>query len=82
MIYIKETYNFEKALKLDKDQEKRLKVAIKKAYDQEWHKDGPNIDQMNAIVAPYIRSQEEAFYVATIIVSDVLTAIGNLKDWK
>jgi hypothetical protein len=54
MIYKTEVNDFEKALSLDKSQVTRLKNAIEKAYDQTWHKDGPNVDQINALVAPYI----------------------------
>jgi len=77
MKYIKEipSQDFTKALGLDKSQVKRLVDAIKKAYDQNWHKDGPNIDQINAFVAPYIKSQEEAFFVGVSIVSDVMGAM-------
>lgn len=71
MTYRKEVNDLERALALDKSQVTRLKSAIKKAYDQEWHPLGPNIDQINAVVAPYIKTQEEAFYVATVILTDV-----------
>lgn len=77
MKYRSETNDFEKALYIDKQAEKRLKDAIKKAYSQNWHAEGANIDQINAFMAPYIRSQEEAFYVATIIVTDVVGAINE-----
>lgn len=79
MKYTKEINDFEKALSLNKDQVTRIKNAIAKAYNQEWHQDGPNIDQINAIVAPYIKTQEEAFYAATVLVSDVLNAINTLR---
>lgn len=69
---------FGEALSLDKAQIKRIKGAIEKAYLQEWHPDGPNIDQINFIVAPYIKTQEEAFYAATIILSDVFGAMSKL----
>lgn len=72
MEYTKEVNNFEKALSLTDAQVNRLKRVIASAYDQNWHRDGPNIDQMNAAVAPHILTQEEAFYVATVMVSDVL----------
>lgn len=75
MKYTSEINDFEKALHLDKSQVTRLKTAISKAYDQNWHKQGPNIDQINAFVAPYIKSQEEAFYCALTIMSDVLGAM-------
>jgi hypothetical protein len=78
MKYRKEVNNFEIALALDRSQVIRLKGAIKKAYDQEWHKEGPNVDQINAFVAPYIKTPEEAFYVATVIVSDVMGAMNEL----
>lgn len=75
MNYKKELNDFEKALSLDKHQVKRLKNAIAKAYDQQWHSDGPNVDQINAFIAPYIKTQEEAFYAATIVISDVIGAL-------
>lgn len=74
MNYKKEVNDVEKAFSLDKSQIKRLHDAIKKAYDQNWHKDGPNIDQIIAFVAPYIKSQEEAFYCAITISSEVFNA--------
>jgi hypothetical protein len=67
--------DFSKALALDKDQVTRIENAIEKEYNQHWHRDGPNIDQINAIVAPYIKTQEEAFYAATTILSDVFGAM-------
>lgn len=75
MKYTVEVNNFEKALGLDKAQETRLKNAIKKSYDQNWHELGPNVDQINFALAPYIKTPEEAFYVATIVVSDVMGAM-------
>jgi hypothetical protein len=71
--------DFARALDLDKSQVTRLKNAIQKAYDQEWHPEGPNIDQINFIVAPYIKTQEEAFYAATVIFSDVFGALMVTK---
>lgn len=78
MKYTVEAGEFEKALHLDKAQETRLKNAIKKSYDQNWHKDGPNIDQIYFAMAPYIKTPEEAFYVATVIVSDVMGTMMEL----
>jgi len=77
MKYIKEikSQKFEEALGLDKSQVKRLKNAISKAYDQNWHLTGPNVDQINAFVAPYIKTQEEAFYAAQVILSDVYGSV-------
>jgi len=77
MNYKSEKNDFEKALGISKDQEKRLKGAIEKAYNQNWHKYGANIDQINLFVAPYIKSQEEAYYVATIIITDVVGALNE-----
>lgn len=84
MYYKKEVNDFEKSLSLDKDQIKRLKGAISKAYDQNWHKDGPNNDQIFAFCAPYIKTQEEAFYVAVTVLSDVFGAMiesGQVLNW-
>jgi hypothetical protein len=75
MKYQSELNDFEHALDLDKSQVKRIKGAISKAYDQNWHTEGPNIDQINAFVAPYIKCQEEAFYAAQVIMSDVFGAM-------
>ena len=71
MNYIKEVNDFEKALMLNKDRSAAIKDAIQKAYRQAWHADGPNIDQINAFVAPYIKSQEEAFFAAMTIMSNI-----------
>lgn len=70
------TRYFAKALYLEKSQVKRLHDAIKKAYDEVYnHPLGPNIDNINALVAPYIKTQEESFYAAQIILSDVVGAM-------
>lgn len=77
MKYYKElpSQDFAQACGLDNKAKTRLHDAIMKAYDQEWHKDGPNIDQINAVVAPYIHTPEEGFYAATIILTDVFGSI-------
>ncbi len=77
MIYRKELNDFEKALKLDKVQVDRLNGAITHAYKQNFHKDGANVDQINAFVAPYIKTPEEAFYVATVIANDLSDALRS-----
>lgn len=84
MKYIKDiqSKDFAKALSLTNDQVIRIKNAIAKAYNQEWDHEGPNIDQINAIVAPYIKTQEEAFYAATVIFSDVFGALMLQKAGK
>lgn len=71
--------DFSDALGLDKKRVATLHNIIAKAYDRNWHPLGPNVDQINAFVAPYITSQEEAFYVATTILSDVFGAITSKK---
>lgn len=63
------------ALSLTEKQVKTLKTAIENAYVQQWHESGPNVDQIYAFVAPYINSPEEAFYVASVVLTDVLGAI-------
>jgi len=76
MIYQKELNDFVQALHLDKKQVKRLNDAIAKAYSRDdWHKDCPNIDQINAFVAPYIKTPEEGFYAASVIITDVYNAV-------
>lgn len=75
MNYKKQVGDFEKALSLTKQQVTRLKNAIEKAYDQEWGNQGANVDEIYAFLAPYIKSPEEAFYVGTVVVSDVMGAM-------
>lgn len=65
----------EKALCLEKSQVVRIKNAIAKAYDNVPDNNGVNIDGINAIVAPYIKTPEEAFYTATVIITDVWGAM-------
>lgn len=68
--------DFAKALGLDKAQETRLKNAISKAYSS-IKPDTNNmfaIDEINAFVAPYIRTAEEGFYCGAIIIGDVMGA--------
>jgi len=67
--------NFEDALALDAAQVKRIKGAIEKAYTQEWDSAGPNVDQINDIVAPYLKTPEEAFYAGVVITSDIFGAM-------
>lgn len=71
MKYKKELNDFEKALSLDPSKAKFLRTILNKAYDQSWHKDGPNIDQIIAFAAPFISTPEEAFYVSSTIFSDI-----------
>ncbi len=74
MKYTKELNDFEKALSLNAEQSNRIRNVIQEAYHQEWHIAGPNIDQINNLVAPHLKTPEEAFYAATIIISDVIEA--------
>lgn len=78
MKYTKELNDFEKALSLNNDQVERIKSAIERAYNQEWHEAGPNVDQIYAMVAPVLETPEEAFYAASVILSDVFSAM-NLR---
>jgi hypothetical protein len=71
MKYTKEANDFSKALGLDSIQVEWIKKVIAQAYNQSWHKDGPNIDQINAFVAPHLKTPEEAFFAAQTIMSDV-----------
>jgi len=70
----------ENALGLDSAQVKRLKGAIKKAYQAEWGPSGVKIDEINGLVAPYIKTPEEAFYAATIILTDVWGAMEEIRQ--
>lgn len=79
MKYTKELNDFEKALSLESNQAERLRTVIMEAYDQTWHKDGPNVDQIYASVAPHIHTPEEAFYAASVILTDVFGAITTSK---
>jgi len=78
MYYKKKVNDFPKALGLSKDQINRLDNAIAKAYEQDFHKNEANPDQVNAFVAPYIKSQEEAFYVATTLMMQIMQAYQSL----
>lgn len=78
MNYIKELNDFEKALSLNEDQVKRIKTAILKSYEQNWHTLGPNIDQINNAVAPFILTPEEGFFAASCIMSDVFQAMQGI----
>lgn len=71
--------DLEKALDLDSAQVKRLIGAIQKAYRQEWNIEGPNIDQIYGKVAPYIKTQEEAFFVANTVLTDVFGAMEQMR---
>lgn len=79
MKYIKEANDFEQALSIDKDRELKIKNAIQDAYNQEWHKLGPNVDQIYALVAPFIETPEEGFYAASIILSDIFGAMQEMN---
>jgi len=79
MKYIKELDNFEKALSLTGEQEVKIKNAIQEAYNQEWHKLGPNVDQIYSLVAPFIETPEEGFYAASIILSDIFGAMQEMN---
>ncbi len=81
MKYKKEvkTKEFGDALSLTSERINELKVIIGRAYDQNWHKDGPNVDQINAYVAPFLNTPEEAFYAAWVIISDVYGALMGKK---
>lgn len=73
------TQKIENALGLDNSQVKRLKNAIQKAYHSEWGDNGVNIDEINALVAPYIKTQEEAFYAASVILTDIWGAMEEYR---
>lgn len=84
MIYIKEipTQRIEDALVLREDRADRIRSVIHSAYQQSWHKDGPNIDQINAFVAPELRTAEEAFYACSVIMTDVFAAMNDSKSMR
>lgn len=77
MIYDKEVNDFELALRLEASQTHKIKAAISKAYNQEWHTDGPNVDQIYASIAPILNTPEEAFYAASVILTDIFQAMKN-----
>ncbi len=66
------SHEIDKALGLEKSQIVRIKNAIQKAYDEVPTQHGFNVDNINAIVAPYIKTPEEAFYACTIILTDIM----------
>lgn len=67
--------DIEQALCLEKSQVARLKGAIAKAYNEVPTTHGFNVDNINAIVAPYIKTPEEAFYAASVILTDIFGAM-------
>lgn len=81
MHYVKEikSQRIEDALNLHASQITRIKNAIQEAYNQNWHDDGPNIDQINAFIAPHLLTPEEAFYAATVMTTDVFGMIMQHK---
>lgn len=82
MKYKKELNDFEKACGLNHSQVQRIKMMLEKAYNQHWHPDGPNIDQINAFIAPFLHTPEEAFYAAQIIMTDMMGQIMIAKGLK
>jgi hypothetical protein len=75
MNYKKELNDFESALSLTDMQVEKIKTAIETAYKAKWHKDGPNVDQLYALIAPFIETPEEGFYAASTILSDIFAAM-------
>ena len=80
MIYHKEQNDFAKACNINHLQLAFLKEKLAKAYDQHWHPDGPNVDQINAFIAPAINTPEEAFFVAQVIMTDVFGTMLSRKS--
>jgi len=81
MIYIKHSRDFAMSLMLTPDDERRLKSIIAKAYHSIPDRDF-SIDEVNALVAPEIRTPEEAYYVAQTIISDIIEAQTISKKKK
>lgn len=73
MIYIKHSRDFAMSLMLTPDDERRLKAIIAKAYHSIPDRDF-SIDEINALVAPEIKTPEEAYYIAQTIICDILEA--------
>lgn len=67
--------DFPRALGLEKSQVKRIDDAIAKAYKEVDTTHGWNVDNINAIVAPYIKSQEEAYYACTTILMQLFAVM-------
>lgn len=84
MIYIKEipTQRIEDALVLNEDRADKIKQVIGRAYKQHWHKKGPNLDQINAFVAPELRTAEEAFFACSVIMTDLMGTIIETRTRK
>lgn len=79
MIYIKNKPPFENALCLTAKKSEEIKEAIMKAYNS-LPEDDFSIDEINALVAPILRTPEEAFYAASIIMTEIL--IPHLQAGK
>lgn len=79
MRYNKSLDNFPNALGLSSQQVKRLRAVIEKAKanDLACNVRTPDIDHINAFVAPYIDTPEEGFYAGLVIMVDVLSALTS-----
>lgn len=79
MKYKEKASEIEKALGLEKYQIDRIKNAIVKAY-HEVPEEEASVDAINAFVAPYIKTPEEAFYAASVILTDVFGAMKESME--
>lgn len=71
--------DFAKALYLSKDQERRLINAINKVFDQiesNGNKDY-SVDEINSLIAPYIKTTEEAYFCAQNIMIAIFRVQGQ-----
>ncbi len=73
--------DFAKALYLSKETQKRLLNAIQKVFDtlhQDSRKKDVSVDEINELIAPYIKTPEEAFFCAQTIMISVFNAQNNI----
>ncbi len=81
MKYIHKAQDLGKALGIPPTHQTALQLLVHKAYDQ--LRDSPaediSIDDINAIIAPAIETPEEAFFVCSMILSDIFEGLMNQK---
>lgn len=72
------------ALELSKEQRERIVVDITKAFNETVpdNLDTISIDDYVGFIAPYIQSQEEAFYAAVVLIGTVQNAVAQYYSKK
>lgn len=76
------SHQIDKALGLTEKEVERLRGVISDAYKSAGSQTQPlTVDELNAYCAPHINTPEEAYFVASVILSDVFgTMIHVLRQ--